>query len=712
MANRVQNGTSVQGPHQSHVGFFRKMRRSLTRRGTRRSRSESPTPTGRNLVCVDIPALDPDSARSYVGHTVSRSRDLKKNCRASAVPFRPRIAPLVKTEDLEPDLPGLLYAKRNGLGPILMGKEICDDIPIPKLVKGDPQLRHCADMDENANKASQKRMSPEQEIQELILDIDRNFSEYEKQGARPKTRSVPQLYHADEIAALNLQTVTCEPVIISHKTDFVKSADDDTDDEYDDNGDLKAYCVSYMPEPESPESVTIKQDQLISEMKPKTPSEDEDDGDDDTGVYLEAHKYTESDGLDGLDGLPNGTVGKDDAIIAIAGDLLTDSSKSMSIGSDEENCKTPLGSGNNMEPLIITMATEIESYDSKTMQHASRTPHIAEVLRRHSFPDALDLKDIVLSQETKEESRKTSPGDRLSQKSISPGKEEFEEVMLLKDNQLVNHSPTSHSSMETELDACKRKSQDDIKSFCLRSSSSSSSTHSAHSIHSNHSTHSSLSSHSSHSAHGDAMDMNGGPNGIPPVVDRSTKPRYMVEASTSAADYAEGMGAEGVDAPPPLPPREQRNLDNLPDENNISRMLMNFDQNFSDDDSDTEPTHVRLEDVLGEDFFKDLKQKNEMRSRSLPRQPMRDHHSPLRKQRGGSVKNRLSSFFRMPRGRKRHSTLGFPDRPLPDVPPARGAAASRFATQPRPHSYVAANVRQPMPSPPARAPTLGKYLGI
>ncbi|XP_072031267.1 suppressor of cytokine signaling 7-like isoform X2 [Amphiura filiformis] len=129
-------------------------------------------------------------------------------------------------------------------------------------------------------------------------------------------------------------------------------------------------------------------------------------------------------------------------------------------------------------------------------------------------------------------------------------------------------------------------------------------------------------------------------------------------------------------------------------------MLMNFEQNFSDDDSDTEPTHVRLEDVLGEDFFKDMKQKNEMRSRSLPRQPMRDHHSPLRKQRGGSVKNRLSSFFRMPRGRKRHSTLGFPDRPLPDVPPTRGA--NIFATAPRPHSsYV---VRQMQPNPPTRAP--------
>ena len=681
MANRMQNGTTVQGHQaQPHVGFFRKMRRSyrsLTRRGTRRSRSESPTPTGRNHVSVDVGHQ----------HTVSRSRDLsvaKKTCPGTcqhAVPFQ-RIAPLVKTEDLEPDLSYVYHAHahHNGLG----HKDICDDIPIPQLVKGDPQLRH---MDENANKASEKKLSPEQEIQNLILDLNRDYSSYEKQGARPKTRSVPQLYHADELGALQIQTVTCEPVIISQKTEMKSADEDETDDEYDYHGDLKAYCVSYkIPDQESPEG------------KPKTPSdEDEDDGDDDAGVYLEAHTYTESDTL------PNGT-GKDDAIIAIQGDLLTDSSKSMS-GSDEDNCKSSRGSG-NMEPLIITMATEIET-DSKTMRIESRTPHIAEVLRRHSFPDdALDLKEIVLSQETKED-RKSSPEERLSQKSISPGKEEFEEVMLLKESQLLNHSPTSHSSMETDLDACKRKSQDDIKSFCLRSSSSSSSTHSAHSIHSNHSTHSSHSSHSSHSAHENGMDLNGGPNGLPPAVDRSTKPRYMIEAqqNESAADYAESMGADGgVDGPPPLPPREQKNLQNLPDENNIERMLMNFEQNFSDDDSDNEPTHVRLEDVLGEDFFKDMKQKNEMRSRSLPRQPMRDHHSPLRKQRGGSVKNRLSSFFRMPRGRKRHSTLGFPDRPLPDVPPVRGVAG-RFATQPRPHSsYVAPSPGRTMPNPPTRPP--------
>ncbi|XP_072031266.1 uncharacterized protein [Amphiura filiformis] len=359
MANRVQNGTSVQGPQaQPHVGFFRKMRRSLTRRGTRRSRSESPTPTGRNHVCVASQSRDSERerGRSYVGHTVSRSRDLtvaKKNCHATAVPFRPRIAPLVKTEDLEPEMPSLLYARahRNGIG----HKDICDEIPIPQLVKGDPQLRHCVDMDENANRASEKKLSPEEEIQNLILDLNRDYSDFEKQGARPKTRSVPQLYHADELGALQIQTVTCEPVIISTKQEMKSAEDEETDDEYDYHGDLKAYCVSYkMPDQESPEGITIKQDQLISEMKPKTPSdEDEDDGDDDAGVYLEAHTYTESDTL---------VNGKDDAIIAIQGELLTDSSKSMS-GSDEDNCKISRGSG-NMEPLIITMATEIET-DSK-----------------------------------------------------------------------------------------------------------------------------------------------------------------------------------------------------------------------------------------------------------------------------------------------------------------------------------------------------------
>ncbi|XP_038049699.1 uncharacterized protein LOC119723209 [Patiria miniata] len=154
----------------------------------------------------------------------------------------------------------------------------------------------------------------------------------------------------------------------------------------------------------------------------------------------------------------------------------------------------------------------------------------------------------------------------------------------------------------------------------------------------------------------------GGSDDIPrrkaPRVDRSSKPKELCEA-------AKGATAE---EPPPLPPRLPAAKKNDP----FAAYPI-----FDDEDDDF-PTHEFLHEI-NMDIYTDPN--TTIKSRSLPRDttpsqrasPPELRASPpeLRAAKRGktvNMRNRFSQIFKPGSKKKRHSTHGFPDRPLPDIP--------------------------------------------
>ncbi|XP_022111846.1 uncharacterized protein LOC110991054 [Acanthaster planci] len=136
-----------------------------------------------------------------------------------------------------------------------------------------------------------------------------------------------------------------------------------------------------------------------------------------------------------------------------------------------------------------------------------------------------------------------------------------------------------------------------------------------------------------------------------PVVDRSSKPKELSELASSAC----------AEEPPPLPPR-------LPTTKKPDPFAA---YPIFDDEDDDFPTHEFLHE-LNMDIYTDPK--TAIKSKSLPRNtvPSQQASPPeLRAaKRGKSVnmRNRFSQIFKPGNKKKRHSTHGFPDRPLPDIP--------------------------------------------
>ncbi|XP_071792182.1 uncharacterized protein [Asterias amurensis] len=148
-----------------------------------------------------------------------------------------------------------------------------------------------------------------------------------------------------------------------------------------------------------------------------------------------------------------------------------------------------------------------------------------------------------------------------------------------------------------------------------------------------------------------------------PRVDRSSKPKGLKKLPD---DDDEDDHHKDEEDPPPLPPRMPSTPSSQSD--SMRRTMSAFP--YMDDDDDDIPTHEFLSDI-GLDFDPDTKNK----SKSLPRIATQlPSTSPpemraMKRVKTVNMRNRFSQMFKPGSKKKRHSTHGFPDRPLPDIPP-------------------------------------------